>query len=273
MCGWCTIAAMPKKLFVQAKTRPAYAAPTPLPPARSKPSGRKSGWFRTALKIIGILILGFVIFEAVTWPRPGKLATENPTTTAMIENRLAQARSAGKPEVKEMVWVGYDRISPNLKRAVLAGEDAKFFGHDGFDREALEKAMRENWEKKEFVRGASTISQQLVKNLYLSESKNPFRKLKEAVVTWQMERALSKQRILEIYLNVIEWGDGIYGAEAAARHYFNKSAANLSADEGAFLAAIIPNPRTVFNPRTNPKRVNRRKRLIARLMTAIRLPR
>lgn len=243
-------------------------------PSREVPPMKKrSGWFRTLVKAVGCLLLVFLGYQAVTWPHIGRLATENPAMTALIETRLAEAQANGKLPRKEQVWVSYNQISPNLKRAVLAGEDAKFFGHDGFDREALEKAMKENWEKKQFVRGASTISQQLIKNLYLSESKNPFRKLKEALLTWQMERELSKERILELYLNVIEWGDGIYGAEAASQFYFHKSATGLSVDEAAYLAAMIPNPRTVFNPQKNAKRVKRRKNKILHLMTAIRIPR
>ncbi|MBX7218916.1 MAG: monofunctional biosynthetic peptidoglycan transglycosylase [Blastocatellia bacterium] len=252
-----------------ARSQAAQAGTIAQSPARPK----TGGWLRKSLKILGLLLVAGIVWQAVTWPSVSRLATENPSTTAMIEARLAQAASAGQPPRREQTWVPYNRISPNLKRAVLAGEDAKFFGHDGFDREALEKAMQENWAKKQFVRGASTISQQLIKNLYLSESKNPLRKLKEAALTWQMEKALTKERILEIYLNVIEWGDGIYGAEAASQFHLHKSAANLSPDEAAFLAAMIPNPRTVFNPQKNMKRVQRRKRHILRLMTAVRLPR
>lgn len=243
-------------------------------PAVRLPKGqlKKGSWFRKSLKIFGLLLVLFLGYQAVTWPNVNRLKVENPATTAMIENRLAQAKADGREPKREQTWVPYNQISANLKRAVLAGEDSRFFGHDGFDREAIEKAMEENWEKKDFVRGASTVSQQLVKNLYLSESKDPFRKFKEAIITWQMEQSLSKERILELYLNVIEWGDGIYGAEAAARRYFKKSASGLSASEAAFLAAMIPNPRTVYNPDKNPGRVRSRQRIILRYMNGIRLP-
>jgi monofunctional biosynthetic peptidoglycan transglycosylase len=173
---------------------------------------------------------------------------------------------------------------------VLAGEDTNFLTHHGFDYEAIQNA----WEhaqkeaakeaKKEgedddwlpslpdFRRGGSTISQQLAKNLYLSSQRSFVRKGQEAVVTIMLERTLTKRRILEIYLNVIEWGDGVYGAEAAAQRYFHKPAANLSANEAAFLSAMIPNPRTVFNPQLNPRRVARRQRIIARGMPYVKIP-
>jgi monofunctional biosynthetic peptidoglycan transglycosylase len=188
------------------------------------------------------------------------------------------------------VWVPLERISPNLQRAVLAGEDTNFVLHRGFDYEALQKAWEQaqrevareakaegendDWlpSLPEFRRGASTVSQQLAKNLYLSTQRSFFRKGQEAALTIMLERTLTKRRILEIYLNVIEWGDGIYGAEAAAQRYFRKSASALSANEAAFLSAMIPNPRTVFNPQSNPRRVARRQRIILRGMPSIRLP-
>lgn len=190
-----------------------------------------------------------------------------------------------------MIWVPIEQISPNLVRAVLAGEDSRFFEHNGFDWEAIEKAWDEAVKEGEreakaegdydpndwippmpsFKRGASTISQQLVKNLYLSEERSFIRKGREAVYTYFLERQLSKKRILEIYLNVIEWGDGIYGAEAAARTYFKKSASDLTREEAAFLAAMIPSPLNVFNPAKNRKRVIRRQRVILKYMNSIKL--
>jgi monofunctional glycosyltransferase len=186
--------------------------------------------------------------------------------------------------------VPLDRISPNLQRAVMAGEDTNFLSHRGFDYQALQKAWDEGMReatreaKKEgenddwlptipdFKRGASTISQQLAKNLFLSSRRSFFRKGQEAILTVFLERSLNKRRILELYLNVIEWGDGIYGAEAAAQHYFHKPAAALSANEAAFLSAMIPNPKTVFNPQVNPRRVSRRQRIILRGMPYVRTP-
>ena len=172
-----------------------------------------------------------------------------------------------------------------------AGEDTNFVAHKGFDYEAIQKvwdqAQREaekdaqkdgsdqsDWLPyiPDFKRGASTISQQLAKNLYLSSQESFLRKGQEAIITVFLERLLSKRRILELYLNVIEWGDGVYGAEAASHHYFRKSAANLTANEAAFLSAIVPNPRTVFNPQVNPRRVARRQRIILRGMPYVKLP-
>jgi monofunctional biosynthetic peptidoglycan transglycosylase len=170
------------------------------------------------------------------------------------------------------MWVPYDRISRSLIRAALAGEDSRFFDHAGFDWEEMRKALEEDWNRGEFRRGASTISQQLAKNLFLSTSKNPLRKLHEALITKEMEWILGKRRILEIYLNVIEWGDGVYGAEAAARTYFNTSASAVSADQAAFLSAIIPGPNGAFNPATHKRRVERRKNLIERLMRHVVVP-
>jgi monofunctional biosynthetic peptidoglycan transglycosylase len=159
-----------------------------------------------------------------------------------------------------------------LVRAVLAGEDQEFFDHSGFDWEEIEKAIKKDWEERGFVRGASTITQQLAKNLFLSTSKNPLRKLHEALITVELEAILSKRRILEIYLNVIEWGDGVYGAEAAARHYFATSAASLSVEQAAFLSAIIPSPLGTYNPARHPGRVERRRDLILRLMQHVVVP-
>ena len=182
-------------------------------------------------------------------------------------------------------------ISPNLQRAVLAGEDARFFEHEGFDWDSIEKAWKEAREEAEkeakkdgdydpdswipplpkFKRGASTVTQQLAKNLYLSEERSFLRKGREAVITYFIEREISKKRILESYLHVIEWGDGVFGAEAASRHYFRKSASNLTRNQAAYLAAMIPSPLNIFNPRKNPKRVRRRQRVILKGMRFMKL--
>lgn len=219
------------------------------------------------------------------------LRSHNPGTTSLIETRAGQARARGREPRRQQVWLSLNQISPNLQRAMLAGEDTNFVTHKGFDYQAIQKA----WEQAQreavkeankegdteadwlpylpdFKRGASTITQQLAKNLYLSSQKTFIRKGQEAVLTIFLERLLTKRRILEIYLNVIEWGDGIYGAEAASQHYFRKPAASLSANEAAFLSAMVPNPRTVFNPRINPRRVARRQRIILRGMPYIKLP-
>ena len=243
-----------------------------------------------ALGVFAFVVLT-IVYEVVTFPRVKRLRDQNPQTTALIEARLREARERGGQPRRVQQWVPLERISPNLVRAVLAGEDANFFAHDGFDYAAIQKAWDEAQreaakEAKEagedqsgwipampsFKRGASTISQQLAKNLYLSTERSFVRKAREAAITYFMERNLSKRRILEIYLNVIEWGDGIYGAEAAARTYFGKPASQLTEDEAAFLAAIIPNPRTEFNPKLKPRRVARRQRIIRRGMRYVKLP-
>jgi monofunctional biosynthetic peptidoglycan transglycosylase len=239
--------------------------------------------------ISGIL-LGGLIFEAATLPRVSTLRAENPATTSMIETRIHEAERYGQQPKRVQIWVSLDKISPQLQRGVIAGEDTNFATHHGFDYEAIQRAWdqaqkeadkeakqegeNDSWlpNMPDFKRGASTISQQLAKNLYLSSERSFMRKGQEAIITYFMERDLSKRRILELYLNVIEWGDGIYGAEAASQYYFHKPAANLNAREGAFLSAMIPNPRTVFNPQVNPKRVARRQRIILRLMPGVKLP-
>jgi monofunctional biosynthetic peptidoglycan transglycosylase len=155
-------------------------------------------------------------------------------------------------------------ISPNIIKAVLIGEDDGFWKHDGFDVKGMENALERSI-KKGTLAGGSTISQQLSKNLYLSPSKNPVRKIKEAIITWRIEKTLSKRRILEIYLNVAEWGDGIFGIEAAARHYYHKSAKNLTAQEASHLAAVLPNP-IKYNPTGGQKYVKNRSRIILKIM-------
>lgn len=186
-------------------------------------------------------------YRALTWPDVAALAEELPETTSFIERYQRRARSAGEPDRVAWTPVPYERISPHLKRAVLVAEDINFFDHDGFDRQQLRVAIEEAWQEKELPRGASTLTQQLAKNLWLSPSKNPLRKLEEALLTRQLEKHLSKRRILELYLNVVELGPGIYGAEAAARHWFGTSAAGLSERQAAQLAASLPRPRS-WNP-------------------------
>ena len=236
------------------------------------------------------MIVGLILYEAVMFIRVWHLRNANPASTSLIDARADEAQAAGQQPKREQVWVPLDKISTNLQRAVLAGEDTNFVTHHGFDYAALQKAWDEGMREAakqakqegedddwlptlpDFKRGASTISQQLAKNMYLSSRRSFFRKGQEALLTVFLERTLTKRRILELYLNEIEWGDGIYGAEAAAQHYFHKPAATLSANEGAFLSAMIPNPRTVFNPQVNPRRVSRRQRIILRGMPYIRLP-
>jgi monofunctional glycosyltransferase len=217
--------------------------------------------------------LGFAVlaYAYLSLPDVRVLRTQNPTTTAFMQLREREAHAAGKPAARDQRWVPYSRISANLKRAVIVTEDSAFWQHEGVDYEQLRESMEVNWERGEFARGASTITQQLAKNLYLSPSKNPLRKLKELLITRRLEVELSKQRILEIYLNVIEWGDGVWGAEAAARRYFKKPASELSAQESALLAAAIANPR-LMNPGHPSARLRRRQQMIMRRMGAVTPP-
>jgi monofunctional biosynthetic peptidoglycan transglycosylase len=164
-----------------------------------------------------------------------------------MELRAQEARAHGQPPRVVQRWVGYGRISPHIKRAVLVAEDDAFWQHDGIDVEQLRESIETDWTRGRFLRGGSTITQQLAKNLYLSPSRNPLRKLRELIIARRLEAELKKARILELYLNVIEWGDGVYGAEAAARIYFSKPAAELGKEESALLAAAIINPR-LLNP-------------------------
>src|SRR3954471_1185764 len=187
------------------------------------------------------------MYAYLTLPDVRQLATANPATTAFMELRAREARAAGRQPRHLQRWVSYSRISPSVKSAVLVAEDSAFWQHDGVDYDELQKSIEVDWERGRFVRGASTITQQLAKNLYLSPSRDPVRKLRELIIARRLEAALSKSRIFEIYLNVIEWGDGIWGAEAAARTYFGTSAASLSRDQAAILAGAIINPR-VYSP-------------------------
>jgi monofunctional biosynthetic peptidoglycan transglycosylase len=228
---------------------------------------------RLARAIVILLAMGaaVVFYIYLTVPDVRPLRSTNPPTTAFIELRAREARARGRAPRRIQSWVGYGRISPHLKRAVLVAEDSAFWQHEGLDMERLKESMEVNLERMEFARGASTITQQLAKNLYLSPSKNPLRKLKELFIARRLEVELSKRRILEIYLNVIEWGDGVYGAEAAARTYFHTSAASLGADQAALLAAAIVNPR-VLSPANPSSRLRRRQRMILRRMGTVTPP-
>jgi monofunctional biosynthetic peptidoglycan transglycosylase len=199
------------------------------------------------------------------------LRTQNPEATAFMRLRDREAHAQGKPAARDQRWVAYARISQNLKRAVIVTEDSAYWQHDGIDYEQLRDAVETNWERGEFARGASTITQQLAKNLYLTPDKNPLRKVKELLITRRLEVELSKQRILEIYLNVIEWGGGIWGAEAAARRYFHKSAADLAPAEAALLAGAIANPH-LMDPGHPSARLRRRQQMILRRMGAVTPP-
>ncbi len=225
--------------------------------------GKHTG--RKLILVVVSLAAVYVGYEAITFPRVEGLAKTNPGMTAWMEMRDAEARARGKKTRRFQVWMPLGAISPNLKNAVLIAEDAAFFQHEGLDYNEIREAIKINAEKLEFARGASTITQQLAKNLYLSPSRNPMRKLKELMITLALERHLSKRRIFEIYLNVIEWGDGVYGAEAAARTYFGKSCSSLSEEEAAALAAVIINPRRYSPVEPNKRIRNRIAMIIARM--------
>lgn len=201
-------------------------------------------------------------------PDTALLMKENPKTTAIREYREAQVRDKGKKPRSSMVWRRLDQISPYLRHAVVLAEDDRFYHHNGFDLEQLRRAVRVNWERRRFAFGASTITQQLARTLYLSPRKNLLRKAKEALITVRLERTLPKKRILELYLNSVEWGPQVYGAEAAARHFFGKSAAELSAEESIALAVILPSPRR-WSPHGDTKFLTRRRdALYARMVRA-----
>ena len=214
------------------------------------------------------LLLGFVtivtiwlLYEWVTFPDVAHLADEPPKTTSFMEIRRKELRREGKNDQILYDWVPYGRISPYLRRAVLVAEDNEFYEHSGVDVKGMQEAIKKDWEKKRLSHGGSTITQQLAKNLYLSPSRNPLRKLKEYLITRSLEKHLTKKRILEIYLNVVEMGERVYGAEAASRFYFHKPASALSTQQAALLAGCLPNPRAM-SPGEPNKRLRARQNMI-----------
>lgn len=238
----------------------------------AKPRPRPNLW-RLGRWISGAAAGAFAVvaYGYLTLPDVRPLATTNPTSTAFMELRLDEAHARGTPSRQVQRWVDYRRISPDLKRAVLVAEDAAFWQHDGVDYDELQKSIELDWERGQFTRGASTITQQLAKNLYLSPSRNPIRKLRELIIARRLEAELTKSRILELYLNVIEWGDGIYGIEAASRAYFNVPASALGPSDSALLAGAIINPR-VLNPAKPTARLLRRQQMILRRMGRVSPP-
>ena len=220
--------------------------------------------FKTILLVlisVSFLYLGSYFF----YPSVSDLRKENPVKTAFMEYREKEWQREGKNLKIKQQWVPLSRISPYLIKAVLIAEDDKFYRHEGFDFEAIQKAVEKDLKAGKFKVGGSTISQQLAKNLFLSPSKNPIRKLKEAILTWRLERALPKKRIMELYLNVVEWGEGIFGIEAAARNYYGKPASAIGPEESARLAAVLPNPRK-YNPLSHSKFVVHRSRIFYDIM-------
>jgi monofunctional biosynthetic peptidoglycan transglycosylase len=221
--------------------------------------------FLRTLAAIPAMAFVLLVYLYLTLPDVRSLKTTNPTTTAFMDLRDREARHRGRQPHRVQRWVRYGRVSQDLKRAVLVAEDDAFWQHEGVDFEQLQESLGADWTRGRFVRGGSTITQQLAKNLYLSPSKNPLRKLRELIIARRLEAELKKARILELYLNVIEWGDGVYGVEAATRAYFHTSAAELGPTESALLAAAIINPR-LLNPAHPSARLVRRQQLILRRM-------
>jgi len=221
-------------------------------------------YFKFILAMFCIVAAGV----AASWfmsPDVERLARENPRKTALMRYREAEAQRQGRKAGFRQEWVPLSQVSESLIKAVLIAEDDKFWQHNGFDFEAIGEAIEEDIKERRFRRGASTITQQLAKNLYLSPSKTPLRKLREAVIAWRIERALSKRRILEIYLNVVEWGEGIYGTEAASMRYYGKHASEVAPEEAARLAAVLPNPRR-YAPISGSRYVENRAEIIYRVM-------
>jgi monofunctional biosynthetic peptidoglycan transglycosylase len=235
------------------------------------PFGRALLRWIKAHKVVSVvfLIVFWILAEIITLPYGAvvRLKSANPLETAFMKERREQGTERGKRFKLRQRWVSLADISKDLINAVIVAEDGTFWSHEGFDwyefRESVERDIKEG----RAARGASTITQQLVKNLFLSSSKNPLRKVKEWILTWYMEQELSKSRILELYLNVIEWGNGVFGIEAASEYYFGKPASQLSRDEAARLAAIIPSPRR-FRANEDTRYVARRSHLILERMAA-----
>jgi monofunctional biosynthetic peptidoglycan transglycosylase len=210
--------------------------------------------------LFGLTLLTALYFgRYLFWPPIWRLAEENPAQTSLMEYRLQQWMSGGKDKTIKQTWKKLGEISRHLQKAVVLAEDGAFWRHEGFDWERLRVALKTNLAAGRLVMGGSTITQQLAKNLYFQQDKSVARKLQEALISWRLERNLSKDRILEIYLNVVEWGDGIFGAEAAARHYFGISAARLNREQAAVLAAMLPNP---LNRSPETRIVKRNSRLL-----------
>lgn len=245
------------------RRRAATAAP---PPAARRPRSRLWAALARAVEA-GLVVTALVL--TLLWasiPDPSALARENPRTTAFIELRRRQAAQQRRALPLQWQWRRLDQISPLLRAAVVHAEDARFYQHEGVDWTAIEKAVESNYQRGAMAIGGSTITQQLAKNLYLSPSRSVLRKVRELLITARLEQALDKQRILELYLNVAEWGDGVFGAEAAARHWYGRSASKLTAVQAARLAVALPNPFV----RTPRRRAAPLQRKVAKLLALLR---
>lgn len=223
-------------------------------------------WRLVLLALITLVLVQFwFVVHVWYW------TSHDPQTTAFTASRLEKLREKDPNARLRHQWVPYNRMSVHLKRAVVAAEDAKFLDHDGFDWEAIQKAYEKNLKKGKIVSGGSTISQQLAKNLFLSGERTWWRKVQEAAITVMIETIMTKRRILEIYLNVIEWGSGVFGAEAAARHHFGVTAAALRPEQAARLAAMVPSPRR-YGPGYETAYLQRRTDIILSRMPAAPVP-
>lgn len=223
---------------------------------------------RMLAAIVGLLIAAFLSYQGYVALRLWWWEEHNPTSTAFMDERLSAMREKNPAARLKQQWVPYSKIANNLKRAVLVAEDDKFTDHEGFDWDGIQKAMEKNEKKGKVVAGGSTITQQLAKNLFLSGDRSMIRKGEEALITVMMEHILDKERILEIYLNVIEWGDGVFGAEAASRHYYGVSASQLSVEQAARLAAMVPRPRFYDRNRNAPWLMKKTQIIIERMPRA-----
>src|SRR3989441_28740 len=240
-------------------------AAQPAPPARPRP-------FRGLLaRLFTAFMLALAGYHGLVLWQVWELRKHNPDTTAFMQRGLERLRSSNPGTCLQHRWVTYEQISIHLKRAVVAAEEQRFLDHEGFDVYAIQEAYEKNELRGRVRHGASTISQQLAKNLFLTPQRNYLRKAHEAVITLMIERVLSKRRILEVYLNVIEWGNGIYGAEAAAQHYYGKAAADLEPEEAARLAAMIPSPRFYTRNPSTPY-LEQRTEILLRQMEDVRIP-
>ena len=215
-------------------------------------------WIGAGFIVLLLILYQFWLLAHVAW-----WVKHNPSSSAFMEQRLEIMQEKNPDAELRHRWVPYDQISNHLKRAVIAAEDAKFVDHEGFDWQGIQRAMVKNAKQGKIVAGGSTISQQLAKNLFLSGRRTPWRKGEEALITLMLERLMTKRRILEIYLNVIEWGNGVFGAEAASRHYFKLSAAQLGPAQASKLAAMVPNPR-YYDKNRNARGLLRKTRIIQR---------
>ncbi|GGY27051.1 monofunctional biosynthetic peptidoglycan transglycosylase [Paludibacterium paludis] len=226
---------------------------------------------RLISRLLAVLVAAFMLYNLWIFAHVLYWRSHNPSASAFMNEQLARLQEDDPEAELRQKWVAYESISPNLKRALIASEDARFVDHVGFDWDGMEAAFEKNLKQGKIVAGGSTISQQLAKNLFLSSRKTPWRKLEEALITVMLETMMEKRRIFEIYLNVIEWGNGVFGAEAAARHYFRTSAARLSPSQAAKLAAMVPNPR-YYDEHRNAPGLGRKTRIIQRRMPLVELP-